>query len=411
MNNVIFIFQAFNPNKRATFFRHKSYTNYLAYSKYAIKNKDVEHGLFGKIKEFPDIENMKSIELINQHIIALANNKVPIYRCILSLDEYDAIRLGYDSQEKWKELFESKLVSLAKKLNVKYEDLQYCGAVHLEEGHPHLQIMIWSKQKEKMNYFVKYSHVNKMREEFTNEVFKEDLIGLYQEKDLAKKNIKESKLIERLQKGISDQRLLNDILQYEKDYANKKIMKTIIKDKDIRSISIDLIKIKQMLKTTSGSVKYQYLKKYPDIISEIDNLSKKIINSSIDMQRQIDKYVLVKQKIVAFKYSDESKIVEAQNQEKKKAEDEILKMIGNQILNFERALLNQKEEYTQVRYYNKTQDFMWRIFNYIYFSTRQEEKYLKRFEIKHKKQLSKQALKDKAINKSSGSNFHWENEI
>lgn len=411
MNNVIFIFQAFNPNKRATFFRHKSYTNYLAYSKYAIKNKDVEHGLFGKIKEFPDIENMESIELINQHIIALADNKVPIYRCILSLDEYDAIRLGYDSQEKWKELFESKLVSLAKKLNVKYEDLQYCGAVHLEEGHPHLQIMIWSKQKEKMNYFVKYNHVNKMREEFTNAVFKEDLLELYKEKDFAKKNIKESTLIKKLQKGISDQKLLNDILQYEKDYANKKFMKTIIKDKDIRSISIELIKIKQMLKTTSGSIKYQYLKKYPDIISEIDNLSKKIINSSIDMQRQIDKYVLAKQKIVAFKYSDESKIVEAQNQEKKKTEDEILKMIGNQILNFERALLNQKEEYTQVRYYNETQDFMWRIFNYIYFSTRQEEKYLKRFEIKHKKQLSKQALKDRAINKANSSSFNWEDSL
>ena len=56
----------------------------------------------------------------------------------------------------------------------------------------------WSKQKEKMNYFVKYIHVNKVREEFINVVFKEDLLELYKEKDLAKKNIKESKIIERL---------------------------------------------------------------------------------------------------------------------------------------------------------------------------------------------------------------------
>ena len=53
---------------------------------------------------------------INQYIINLADKKVPIYRCTLSLDEYDAIRLGYDSQDKWKELFESKIVSFAKKL-------------------------------------------------------------------------------------------------------------------------------------------------------------------------------------------------------------------------------------------------------------------------------------------------------
>ena len=411
MNNLIFIFEAFNPNKRTTFFKHKSYTNYLAYSEYAIKNKNTEHGLFGKINVFPNIENMESVELINQYIINLANKKVPIYRCILSLDEYDAIRLGYDSQDRWKELFESKLVSFAKKLNIKYEDLQYCGAVHLEEGHPHLQLMLWSKQEEKMNYFVKYKQVNKMRDEFTNAVFKDDLLELYKEKDFAKKNIKENSFISKLQNGISDKRLLKEILQYEKDYSNKKIMKRTIKEKNIRNIASDLVKIKQLLKQTQGSIKYQYLKRYPNIIKEIDNLSNKIINSSLDMQEQIEKYILARQKIVAFKYSNELKIEKAQNLEKKKAEDEILKLIGNQILNFERVLLNQKEEYKQVRYYNETQDLIWRIFDCIYFSSRQEEKYLKNFEIKYKKQLSKQAKKDKAINKANASSFHWEDSL
>ena len=411
MNNLIFIFEAFNPNKRTTFFKHKSYTNYLAYSEYAIKNKNTEHGLFGKVNVFPNIENMESVEPINIYITNLADKKVPIYRCILSLDEYDALRLGYDSQEKWKELFESKLVSFAKKLNIKYEDLQYCGAVHLEEGHPHLQLMLWSKQEEKMNYFVKYKQVNKMRDEFKNAVFKDDLLELYKEKDLAKKNIKENSFISKLQKGISDKKLLKEILQYEKDYSNKKIMKRTIKDKDIRRIASDLIKVKQMLKQTKGSIKYQYLKRYPDIINEIDNISKKIINSSLDMQEQIEKYIFAKQKIVSFKYSEESKLKEAQNSEKKKAEDEILKLIGNQILNFERVLLNQKEEYKQVRYYYETQNLMWRIFNCIYFSSKQEEKYLKKFELKYKKQLSKQAKKDKAINKLNASSFHWEDEI
>ena len=156
MNNVIFLFETFNPNKRTTFFKHRNYTKYLAYSEYAIKNKTTDHGLFGKIIEFPDIEKMQNIEPINEYIINLASNRIPIFRCTISLDEYDAIRLGYDSKEKWKELFESKLVSFAKKMNIKYEDLQYAGAVHLESGHPHLQVMMWSKQKEKMNYLVNF---------------------------------------------------------------------------------------------------------------------------------------------------------------------------------------------------------------------------------------------------------------
>ena len=407
MNNLIFIFEAFNPNKKSTFFKHKSYTNYLAYSEYAIRNKNVEHGLFGKIEKFPDIQNMKEIEKINQYIIGLADKKVPIYRCILSLNEYDATKLGYDSQDKWKELFESKLTSFAKKLNIKYEDLQYCGAVHLEEGHPHLQLMIWSKQKEKMNYFVKYSQVNKMRDEFANEIFKEDLLELYKEKDLAKKNIKENNLIVKLQNGISDKKLLRDILQYEKDYYNKKIMKKTIKDKDINNITLDLIKIRNLLKQTNGSLKYQYLRKYPNIIKEIDNLSKKIINSSLDIQEEVDKYIVAKQKIITFKYCDESKILKAQEQEKVKAEEEILRMLGNQILNFERGLLAQQEEYTQTRYCNEARNLIYILFNCIYFSSRQEEKYLKNFAIKYKKQLSKQAKKDLAINKTNSSSLGW----
>jgi hypothetical protein len=412
MNNLIFIFESFNPNKRTTFFKHKNYTNYLAYSEYAIKNVNTKHGLFGKIEEFPNIEKMEDIELINKHITNLADNKVPIYRCTLSLDEYDAIRLGYDSKEKWQELFESKLISFSKKMNIKYEDLQYAGAVHLEDGHPHLQVMMWSKQKEKMNYYINYGRVNKMRDEFTNAVFKDDLLELYKEKDIARKGIIENnQLLQNLKKVSSNQKFLKDMMQYEKDYNNKKIMKRKLEDKYIKTITTDLIKIKQLLKQTSGSIKYQYLKKYPDIINEIDNLSRKIIDMSLDTQEQVDKYILAKQEIVTFKYSDSQKIEEAQKQEKEKAEAEILKMIGNQILNFERVLLNQKEEYIQTRYYNETENLMWRIFNCVYFSSRQEEKYLQRFELKYKKQLSKQAKKDLAIKKSNSSSFNWEENI
>ena len=172
----------------------------------------------------------------------------------------------------------------------------------------------------------------------------------------------------------------------------------------------DLIEIKKMLKKTKGSIKYQYLKKYPDIIKEVDNLSRKIIEMSLDTQKQIDEYILARQKIITYKYSNKRKIEEAQKIEKQKAEDEIRKMIGNQILSFERVLLKQKEEYSKIMYYNETENLVYNIFNCVYFSVRQEEKYIKNFEIRYKKQLSKQARKDLAINKSNSSKFHWEEE-
>lgn len=412
MSNVIFLFETFNPNKRTTFFKHKNYTNYLAYSEYAIRNQNTAHGLFGKINEFPNIQDMEDIEQVNEHIIKLAKNKVPIYRATISLDEYDAMKLGYDKQEKWRELFESKLVSFANKMNIKYKDLQYTGAVHLESGHPHLQVMIWSKQQYKMNYYIDYGRINKMRDEFTNAIFREDLIQLYNERDIAKKGlIEKNSFLQKLKNINSDPKFLKDMMQYKRDFINKKIMKKTFKNEELEKLVKELFALKEQLKQTNGSIKYQYLKRYPDIRKQVDGISKTIIDMSLETKMEIEKYILAKQQIVSFKYQDQEKIAKAQEVEKQKAEEEILKLIGNQILNFERILLNEHEEYSNIRYINYSRDLIWRVFNCIYFSTKQEEKYAKRYEINYKKRLSKQAKKDLAIKKSNSSSWNWRDEL
>ena len=283
------------------------------------------------------------------------------------------------------------------------------GAVHLESGHPHLQVMIWSKQKDKMNYFVNYKEINKMRDEFTNLIFKDDLIELYKQKDSAKKKIiEDNEFLNEMKKISTDSKFLKDMLQYEKDFYNKKLMKQNIHSEQLKLIVDDLLKIKELLKQTSGSIKYQYLKKYPNVIKEVDNLSKKIIDMSLECQKQIDIYIKAKQAIVSYKYQSETKIKQAQENEKIKAEQEILKIIGNKILNFERSLLNNKDEYNTEKYINDSRNLVWQVFNSLYFLSRREEIDLRRIELKYKKQLSKQAKKELAIKKQNESSFNWE---
>lgn len=279
----------------------------------------------------------------------------------------------------------------------------------MESGHPHLQVIIWSKQRDKMNYFVNYKEINKMRDEFSNLIFKDDLIELYKQKDNAKKQIIVSnEFLNEMKKVSTDKKFLKDMVQYEKDFYNKKLMKKNIHSEQLKLIVDDLLKIKDLLKQTNGSIKYQYLKRYPNIIKEIDNLSKKIIDKSLECQEQIDIYIKVKQEIVSYKYQSETKIKQAQENERVKAEQEILKIIGNQILSFERLLLNNKEEYNTERYINDSRNLVWQVFNSIYFLSRQEEIDLRRIELKYKKQLSKQAKKELAIRKKNESSFNWE---
>ena len=412
MSNLIFKLETLNPNLRTTFFKHKNYTEYLAYSEYAIKNNNVDHGLFGIINRFSDIENMESVNKISEFITDLADRKIPIYRGVISLKEYDASRLGYLEKEKWKELLESKLPSIASKLNIKYSDIQYVGAVHLEDGHPHLQFMLWSKSRDKSNYYVKAEIKNKLRKEFTNAVFREDLLPIYQEKDLAKKNItSENYILNELKKVVSDEKTLKELIKYEKEFKQTRIIRALLKDNDVKQIVDLLIDLKKELSNTTGSIKYQYLNKYPEIIEKIDNISNIIIDSSIQCQTEINKYIKAKQKLLEFQYSDSVKLEEEKNKVKQETEKEVIKLIGNQILDIERKWLNSKEDYNNTRYNNESRNLLDNILTALYFQTQNQKKLNRNYEIRYKKQLSKQAKKELALKNRNASSFDWEDEI
>lgn len=407
MSSLIFELRTFNPNKRSTFFKHKTYTEYLANSKYAIKNGKTEHGLFGVIDKLPNINEMESIEPIIEYVTELANNKVPIYRGLLSLREYDAMRLGYDNQEKWKELLENKLVDISKTLNIKWEDLQYAGAVHIEKGHPHFQFFVWSKSRDKSNYFIPYQKINKLREKFTNEVFKEDLIPIYMQKDEAKKNIvAQNYILQQLKDAGKDEKFIEKIQKYENQFSNKKIMKKIYSDKELDNVVKELLILKEKLKETNGSIKYQYLIKYPEVINQVDKVSNMIIDSSIECKKQIEKYIIAKQKILEFKYTAESKLKYHQEQERIKTEEEIIKLVGNKILEFERVLIN--SDYTYIEQKNHTRFMIFDLNNFLLNLSYQENSRTELANHKYKKYLSKQAKKELSINKRNESEFNWE---
>lgn len=411
MSNLIFIFKAYNPNKRTTYFIHKGYTDYIANSKYVLKNPNTSHGLFGVVKEFPNIQNDDNIEPIINHIDRLAKNKVPIYRGYISLREYDAERLEYYDQDKWRSLLENRLPSIAKKMNIKLEDIQYLGAVHIEDGHPHFQFFVWSKEP-RINYFVKYKEINKLRNEFTNDVFREDLLPIYQEKDLAKKNItSENYILSELKKVTSDEKLLNELMKYEKDFNQARRIRALLKDSDVKNIVDLLIDLKKDLKQTTGSIKYQYLKKYPDIIKKVDYISNIVIDSSVQCQIEIEKYIKAKQKLLEFQYSDKEKLEQAKAKAKEEAQEEIIKLIGNQILDIERKWLKANNTYTYIKYNNESRDLLDRILTALYYQEQNQKKLNRSFEMRYKKQLSKQAKKELAISKRNASSFDWEDEM
>lgn len=408
MSNLIFIFKAYNPNKRSTYFKHKTYTDYIANSEYVIRNEGTTHGLFGIVDKFPNIQSEENLSSIINYIDDLAKAKVPIYRGLVSLTEFDAERLGYYDQEKWKKLLENRLPSIAEKLNIKFSDLQYLGAVHYEDGHPHLQFFVWSKTNR--NYFIKYKEINKMRNEFINDVFKEDLLPIYQDKDLAKKNITgENYILQELKKANLDEKFVRDLMKYQKSAFQNHRVRSVLKDEDIKEVVDAMLVLKDELKNTTGSIKYQYLEAYPDIIAKVNEIAIRIIELSPQCQREIDKYIKAKQKLAEFKYTDNDKLEEAKQKIKEETEEEVIKLIGNQILDIERAWINERNpSITFIRANNDTRDLLDNILTILEFQANEQNRYNKFYELQLKKHLSKQAKKELAKLKQNSSEFNWD---
>lgn len=408
MSNLIFIFKAYNPNKRSTYFKHKTYTDYIANSEYVIRNEETTHGLFGIVDKFPNIQSEENLSSIINYIDDLAKAKVPIYRGLVSLTEFDAERLGYYDQEKWKKLLENRLPSIAEKLNIKLSDLQYLGAVHYEDGHPHLQFFVWSKSNR--NYFIKYKEINKMRNEFINDVFKEDLLPIYQDKDLAKKNITgENYILQELKKANLDEKFVRDLMKYQKSAFQNHRVRSILKDEEIKEVVDAMLVLKDELKNTTGSIKYEYLKAYPEILAKVNEIAIKIIELSPQCQNEIDKYIKAKQKLAEFKYTNNEKLEEAKQKIEEETGEEVIKLIGNQILDIERAWINEKNpSMTFIRANNDTRDLLDNILTIIEFQANEQNRYNRFYELHLKKQLSKQAKKELAKLKQNSSEFNWD---
>ena len=201
------------------------------------------------------------------------------------------------------------------------------------------------------------------------------------------------------------------MIKYEKDFNQTRKIRALLKNTDIKNVVDLLIDLKKELEQTTGSIKYQYLMKYPDIIEKVDYISNLIIDSSVQCKIEIEKYIKAKQELLEFQYTDKAKLDEAKEKAKQEAEKEIIKLIGNKILDIERKWLNAEKPYTYIKYNNESRDLLDRILSALYYQAENQKKLNKNYELRFKKQLSKQAKKELALNKRNSSSWNWEDEI
>ncbi|SCI15404.1 Polar organelle development protein [uncultured Flavonifractor sp.] len=156
------------------------------------------HGLFSA--DGPaDLE--KTMDEINGHT-------GPVWTFIYSLKRADAVRLGYDSAEGWRNLLLAHLTELAQAMKIPPSNFRWCAAFHDEKHHPHIHMMVWSADP-KQGYLTEKG-IEKMRSQLSYEIYRDELLSLYQEKDLSYQQVRDAameamgRLIREMKSGLCD---------------------------------------------------------------------------------------------------------------------------------------------------------------------------------------------------------------
>ena len=138
------------------------------------------HGLFSADSP-ADLE--KTMEEINGHTGL-------VWTFVYSLKREDAHRLGYENSESWRKLLLAHQIELAQAMKISPKNFRWCAAFHDEKHHPHIHMMVWSANPKQG--FLTEKGIEKMRSQLSNEIFRDELLSLYQQKDLSYSQVRDA---------------------------------------------------------------------------------------------------------------------------------------------------------------------------------------------------------------------------
>ena len=137
------------------------------------------HGLFNEKNE-PII--------LNQAANEIAEHKGNVWSHVVSLRREDAVRLGFDNSDAWRELVKRHISNIAKTQNIPLCNLKWYAAYHDTTHHPHIHLLVYSTNP-KQGFLTK-AGIDKIRSAFANDIFHDDLQSIYQEQTVSRDELK-----------------------------------------------------------------------------------------------------------------------------------------------------------------------------------------------------------------------------
>lgn len=137
------------------------------------------HGLFNE-KDEPII--------LNQAANEIAEHKGNVWSHVVSLRREDAVRLGFDNSDAWRELVKRHISDIANAQRIPICNLKWYAAFHDTTHHPHIHLLVYSTNPKQG--FLTAKSIDQIRSAFANDIFHDDLQSIYQEQTLSRDELK-----------------------------------------------------------------------------------------------------------------------------------------------------------------------------------------------------------------------------
>lgn len=166
------------------------------------------HGLFNE-KDEPIILDRVANEI--------ANHKGNVWSHVVSLRREDAVRLGYDNSEVWRDLVKRHISDIAKAQRIPLCNLKWYAAFHDTTHHPHIHLLVYSTNP-KQGFLTKKG-IDKIRSVFANDIFHDDLQSIYMEQTISRDELKAvsktefENIVDNIRQGNFDCPLLEDLVR------------------------------------------------------------------------------------------------------------------------------------------------------------------------------------------------------
>ena len=156
------------------------------------------HGLFNGKDEPIDL---------NQVAKEVSEHPGYIWSHVISLRREDAVRLGYDNSDAWRNMIMKHINDIAKASKIPLANLKWYAAYHDTTHHPHIHLIVYSTDP-RQGYLTQ-SGIEKIKSAFANDIFADELKSIYQKQTMNRDELKA--LAEDQMKDISDEFQLGEL--------------------------------------------------------------------------------------------------------------------------------------------------------------------------------------------------------